>query len=223
MNTRMRKILVSTFFLFLGLLIFPQPGRPQTQVVSDSLADTTDIALPDSSSDTTRAAVPDAVQDSIIESTKDDVAAILKFMHGEDADTADTALSPKVVILPPGSTPGAGFAGKSHSFTELSALPHVSFSDHLLPWLEFDVFSATEYGTERRFLYHGLSPLPVDVSIDGVSIDLRRPTFPQTMAPDLMMIPPYLLASLSEMPPGTGGRPGRSVAVSTNDSLFVLP
>lgn len=223
MNIYIRKRLLSPYTLALGVALLCSPAVLHAQEPAGSPVDTVRMVMPDSTGDTTGVTLPDAVRDSIIESTRDDVAAILKLMHGEEADTADTAIAQQQAVLPPVFVPGAGFAGRSRSFDELTALPHVSFSDHLLPWPEFDAFPATEYGTERRFLHHGLSPLPVDVSVDDVSIDLRRPTFPQTMAPDLMVIPPYLLASLSATPAGTGGRPGRSFAIETNDSLVALP
>lgn len=176
----------------------------------------------DSARDTTKIEIPPAFRDSILEQTKDDVDEIWKFIRGEEADTADTIEAIAEMIMPP-LMPRTGFARYSSSFAELAALPHTSFSDHLLQQPEFDAFAATEYGTERRYLYHGLQPLAVNISIDGAAVDPRRPGFPQRMAPDLMVMPPFMFSSITALTSGVRGRPGECLAVATLDSVVGRP
>ncbi len=173
--------------------------------------------------DTTKTEEPLAPPDSIREKTKKEVSKILEWLRRAEADTTAMTQAQPAPILPPVLAPLSGIDKHGFSFCDLAAYPHTAFSDHLLWQAELDAFATTEYATERAFSYRGLNPLPVRVLIDGVDIDLRRPTFPQTFSPDFMAVPPYMFSSFAYTPSRPGGLPGEVFSVRTFDSLVAQP
>ncbi len=149
----------------------------------------------------------------------EDVREILQWLTDRDqtdsamvADSAATHLTP---IMAPAFAPLPFAGGVRSTFTTLAGLPHTAFSDHLLFDGEYTAPAVTEFGTSRPFTYHGLYPLGVEVLFDGVPLNLRRLSFPQTMAPDLMVVPPYLFASMILN--------GPAMALRTADTLMPQP
>jgi len=173
--------------------------------------------------DTTTTKEPPVPPDSAHEKTRREVSEVLEWLREAEADTADTTKPPRVQVVPPALTSFPGTDGERHSFPTAAANPHTAFADHLLWQSELEAISNTYFWTERLFSYHGLNPMPVRVLIDGVDIDLRRSTFPQTMSPDFMVVPPYMFSSFTRTPSRSGGLHGEIFSVQTFDSMVVQP
>ena len=182
-----------------------------------------DPAVEPSPADTTRIEAPVNPADSVRVKTEEKVAEVLKWLRETRADTVDTAQSQPAPVRPPVLAPQGETGKRVFLFPKVAASPHTAFSDHLLEDGEFDAVGTTEYATERMFTCRGLNPLAVQVDLDGIPLDLRRLTFPQTMAPDLMTAPPYLFSSFTLAPSAAGGHVGESIVLSTTDSMSTLP
>jgi len=164
-----------------------------------------------------------ALPDSVKEHIRQEVANIQEWLLHTEADSADTVQPSRAPVHPPMIGPLHGSGADACAFNELTARPHTALTDHLLWIPEIDAPAKTDYGTERQFLYRGLNPLAVSVAPDGIVLDLQRPTFPQTMSPDLMPVSPYMFSSMYHYPVSGAGAAGEVIATRTSDSLHAEP
>ncbi len=187
----------------LTLAILPlSTGAQDTPVEpQDSLIDTTSTVRSDS-------VTADDIYQQYLEQMKEEL--------GDTTADTTTPARPWVIVPSPWDTVPTT---RHHSFSEMIALPHLAFSDHLVFNSMIDAYALTEFATSRRLFRRGFQGVPPSMTLGNGPLSLRRPTFPQVMAADAMMIPPFMFTSFVGGPSGVGDPRGNVIAANTIDSV----